>query len=149
MTTRARFFGCILAACVCAALAAAQVVPCPGYQPGKNTNLACEIPTATRASGQGSSLALLPSTVAAQLSQLPIATAVSGSGLTFSKSLGVFTATSDSLGTILTQRGETLGRHHFMVSFNYQRFSFDTVDGIRLKNLPAVNVLNSGQSQVY
>lgn len=142
----------VLIGCVATATAYAQVAPCPSYNPAKNTNLACEITTATRAysvNGQVPSLYGLTPTLASQLSQLPIATAVSGSGLTFSKSLGVFTATSDSLGTILTQRGETLGRHHFMVSFNYQRFSFDTVDGIRLKNLPAVNVLNSGQSQVY
>lgn len=139
MATRAMFFGCILAVCVGAAVAAAQVAPCPGYQAGQNTNLACEIPTATRASGQGSSLALLPSTVAAQLSQLPTATAVSGSGLTFSRALGVFTASTDSLGTILTQRGETLGKHKFYVSFTYQHFGFDSIDGIDLHKLPTVN----------
>jgi hypothetical protein len=43
------------------------------------------------------------------------------------------------LGTILTQRGETLGRGKFVGSFNYQRFSFGSVDGIDLEHLPIVS----------
>ena len=87
--------------------------------------------------------------MAAQLSQLPTATAISGSGLTFSRSLGVFTASTDSLGTILTQRGETLGRHKLFVSFNYQRFGFGSIDGIGLKNLNTVNVVDFGTSKAF
>jgi hypothetical protein len=115
----------------------AQVV-CPGYDPNHNTNLACEIATATRGASGRSNLNVLPATMAAQLSQLPIATAVSGSGLVFSKALGVFTASTDSLGTILTQRGETLGKHKLFASFTYQRFAFDSIDGVPLDNLQTV-----------
>ena len=124
---------------LCAAIAQAQVLPCPGYDPKSNVTLACEIPTATRTSGTASSLGSLSPTLAAQLSQLPMATAVTGTGLTFSKSLGVFTASDESLGTVLTQRGETIGRHKFLVSFTYQRFAFHAVDGVDLKNLPTIN----------
>ncbi len=124
-------------------VAAAQAqVPCPGYNPNRNVNLACEIVTVT---GFGyntqttQNLAAFAPTLATELSQLPIATAVSGSGLAFKG--GIPTVSTDSLGTILTQRGETLGKHKFFVAFNYQRFDFGTVDGQSLKTLPIVNVI--------
>src|SRR5215469_1600094 len=127
--------------------------PCPGYNAGKNINLACELPTATRTStaivGTGTqTLGSLSPTLATALSQLPVATAVSGSGLSFSRSLGMSVATNDSLGSILTQRGETIGRHNFYFSFTYQRFSFDSIDGIDLKNLRTVNTVNYSSGQV-
>ncbi|HZU23393.1 MAG TPA: hypothetical protein VE998_11230 [Terriglobales bacterium] len=127
--------------------------PCPGYNAGKNNNLACELPTATRTStavvGTGTqTLGSLSPTLATALSQLPVATAVSGTGLSFSRSLGMSVATNDSLGSILTQRGETIGRHNFYVSMTYQRFSFDSIDGIDLKNLKTVNSVNYSSGQV-
>jgi hypothetical protein len=127
-----------IAVCMLGASAQAQN-PCPGYNAKHNVNLACEIATETRTSGIGSSLSDLGPTVASELTNLPIATAVTGSGIAFSKALGVFTASTDSLGTILTQRGETIGRHNFLASFTYQRFSFDTLDGISLSSFPTVN----------
>lgn len=121
--------------------------PCPGYNPSNNTNLAClfatAIPTRGAKDATGSaqgSLSTVPATFAAQLSNLPVATAVSGTGITFVN--GIPTFSSDSLGTILTQRGETLGRHRFFVSFNYQRFGFGSVDGIRLRDFDTVNSVN-------
>lgn len=141
MFVRIRIVLLIVSCCAGVIAASAQAPPCPGFNPGNNTNLACEIPTVTRnsTSVQNQSLSSLSPTFAAQLSQLPTATVISGSGLTFSRSLGVFTASSDSLGTILTQRGETIGRHKFFISFNYQRFGFNSVDGISLKHLNTVN----------
>jgi len=62
--------------------------------------------------------------------------------VTFTRS-GVPT-TIESLGTILTQRGETLGKHNFFFSFNYQRFRFDSIDGISLKHLDTVNQITFG-----
>lgn len=128
-----------------AVLASGQTVaPCPGYNASHNTNLACELQTATRTSlanlgGTGQSLSSLSPTLATALSQLPVATAVSGTGLSFSRSLGMSVATNDSLGSILTQRGETIGRHNYYFSFTYQRFTFDSIDGVDLKNLKTVN----------
>src|SRR5207248_11781576 len=87
--------------------------------------------------------------VAAQLSHLPLTTAVTGSGLTFSKLTGAPTASLDSLGTILTQRGETLGKHKFYVAFSYQRFTFDSIDGIPLHHLDTVNQAKSGSTTIF
>jgi hypothetical protein len=126
--------------------------PCPGYNPINNTNLGCELATgfpstqsfsATQKStgtSTGFDPAVLSTALAAQLSSLPVATAVSGTGITFVN--GIPTLSSESLGTILTQRGETIGRHRFFFSFNYQRFDFGAVDGVRLKNFETVNVVN-------
>jgi hypothetical protein len=61
----------------------------------------------------------------------------------------VFTASSESLGTILTQRGDTLGRHKFFVSFNYQRFAFSSIDGIPLKHLDTVNEIDSNPTKIF
>ena len=137
---------------ICMAGVAAQAqtpVPCPGYNPINNTNLACELATGFRApanitannttasTGQSFNPVVLSATLATQLSSLPVATAVSGTGITFVN--GIPTFSSESLGTILTQRGETIGKHRFFVSFNYQRFGFGSIDGARFKDLATVN----------
>jgi hypothetical protein len=115
---------------------------CPGIvlsKTGAPTNLACEISDATGASAVAStSLKGLPATIATQLGQMPLSTAISGSGLTINRELGVVTASQDSLGTILTQRGETLGKNKFMVSFNYQHYGFGSIDGASLGNFTTV-----------
>lgn len=121
------------------ASAQAQVQACPGFNSGHNINLACEIPTALQSGlAEPNSLSTLTPTLATQLSQLPNAAVVSGSGLVFSRSLGVFTASEDSLGTILTQRGETIGRHKWYIGFSYQHFAFSSIDGLSLKSIPTV-----------
>jgi hypothetical protein len=123
--------------------------PCPGFNPNHNVNLACEIPTAIRISTSGShTLGQLTPTLAAQLSQLPVTTAISGTGITFTKG-GLPTISTDSLGTILTQRGETIGKHQFIVSFNYQRFGFGSVDGIGLKHINTVDTVDFGTIKVF
>ena len=145
-----RYVSSLSSLCLFAGLAFAQAPPCPGFNSSKNVNLACEIATAARTSTSGrQTLGDLAPTVAAQLSQLPLTTAVSGSGVTFTRS-GVPT-TIESLGTILTQRGETLGKHNFFFSFNYQRFRFDSIDGISLKHLDTVNKItfDSDPNQVF
>ncbi|HLJ29696.1 MAG TPA: hypothetical protein VKY85_23515 [Candidatus Angelobacter sp.] len=138
----------VVSLCLVVTKVSAQAPPCPGFHPGNNVNLACEIATAARTSSSGSqTLGDLSPTVAAQLSQLPLTTAVSGSTVVFSGS-GLPT-TTESLGTILTQRGETLGRKKWFLSFSYQRFGFGSIDGISLKHLDTVNVAPSGSSQVF
>lgn len=146
MLTGRRIIAVIIVVCAVAAVSQAQ---CPGYNPNPNKNLACAI--ATSAPSQSNAPALsstVGSTVATQLSQLPIATAVSGAGLIFNPQLGVFEASKD-MGPILTQRGDTIGRHKLFVSFTYQRFSFNSVDGVDLKNLEIVNQLTSGAATYF
>ncbi len=131
------------------AIAATSQAQCPGYNPTSNTNLACEIATASRSTASdATTLSSISATLATQLSQLPIAAAASGTGITIGAS-GLPTISTDSLGTILTQRGTTLGKHKFMVSFNFQRFGFQTIDGIKLKNLPVVVNYNPTQNNVF
>ncbi|MGB9103897.1 MAG: transporter [Terriglobales bacterium] len=86
--------------------------------------------------------------MATQLSQLPIATAVSGAGLVFDPSIGGWRVSED-LGPVLTQRGDTIGRHKKFLSFTYQRFGFGSIDGIDLKQLQIVNQLSSGTNTYY
>jgi hypothetical protein len=101
--------------------------------PGNKNKLSCEIPTTFDISN--STLTSIPSTVAAQLSQLPLAGAATGSGIIFSG--GIPTVSTDTLGSILTERGDTLGKYNFYIAANYQRFGFDTIDGVHLSNFSA------------
>lgn len=123
------------------------VPPCPGYNPANNINLACELATSFRAAG--TKFAVSTGTVSAalgtQLGNLPIATAISGSGIVLTGPLAV--RSQDSLGTILTERGETVGKHHIFFSLNYQRFDFGSVDGIRFKSFNTVAQQNFTNSQ--
>lgn len=45
---------------------------------------------------------------------------------------------SENLGSVLTERGSTLGRHKLFLAFTYQRFIFKTIDNITLSDLPSV-----------
>lgn len=131
-----------------ASVATAQL--CPGQNGPAPTNLACEFLVATRGTQNTPTTVATANamgvTIASQLGQLPLASAISGSGLTLNKALGVFTATEDSLGAILNQRGETLGKNKLLVSFTYQHFGFGAVDGIRLKNFPITQLYGINSS---
>jgi len=67
-----------------------------------------------------------------QLTALPLPS--SASGLTFGTDpeTGLPTPRRQSFGPILTERAETIGQGRFNVSFSYQYFSFDEIDGIEL-----------------
>lgn len=73
-----------------------------------------------------------------QLSSLPIPSPASGFIFSFDKSLGVYSQSTQSFGPIYAERAETLGKNKFFVGFSYQNFSFDKLDGIDLKRVPAV-----------
>lgn len=126
-------------------LAAVAFGQCPGYNPSSNTNLACAIATTSPSQSTAPALGTtVGATMATQLSQLPIVTAVSSAGLVFDPSIGTFRVSQD-LGPIFTQRGDTIGRHAALLSLTYQRFNFDEVDGIDLKHLGIVNAVSSTQ----
>jgi hypothetical protein len=63
-----------------------------------------------------------------------------GGGFTyqFDPSLGVFERTTQSFGPILADRADTIGARKVSVGFAFQRFSFDSVEGIDLGLVPAV-----------
>src|ERR1700733_10201256 len=76
--------------------------------------------------------------ISRQANLLPIASPSSGIVLVYDKSINSFTTATDSLGPVLGERAETVGRHHLFIGFSYQFFNFDKLDGINLNNFPAV-----------
>lgn len=72
-----------------------------------------------------------------ELSILPLGS--SGSGTTFTlDSEGHPVPTEDSLGPILTERANVIGRKAVSLGVAYQYFGFSKIDGINLHNFPAV-----------
>jgi hypothetical protein len=84
------------------------------------------------------SLTPLNAEIGTQLSQLPIASPVSGFVFSFNPSLGVVSRQTEGFGPILTERPDTIGKHKLFVGFSYQYFNFDKADGVNLKNFGAV-----------
>src|SRR5258708_7908116 len=76
--------------------------------------------------------------LAGQLTSLPIPSPASGFTYTFDKSLGVYTSSTQSFSPILAERAETIGKDKFYFGFSYQRFRFDSIDGIDLHKVPVV-----------
>lgn len=80
----------------------------------------------------------LNTSIASQLSLLPLASPASGIVFTFDPALGVATRSSQSFGPVLAERAETIGRRKLYLAFTYQRFHFDSIDGVDLDHYPAV-----------
>ena len=76
--------------------------------------------------------------LAIQLATPPLPSPASGFTYTLDPALGVFQRTTDSFGPLLAERAETIGKGKVSFGFSYQRFTFDTVEGIDLEELPAV-----------
>lgn len=73
-----------------------------------------------------------------QFVSLPLPSPTSGFTYEFDPSLGVFRRTTRSFGPILADRADTLGARRVSVGFAFQRFTFDTVEGLDLDVVPAV-----------
>ena len=80
----------------------------------------------------------LASDIGRQANLLPVASPSSGFVLTYDPSLKTFVTSTDSLGPILGERAETVGRHRLAIGFSYQFFDFDKVDGVNLHDFPLV-----------
>jgi hypothetical protein len=83
------------------------------------------------------SLAPLNAAVGSQLTLLPLGSPGAGLVYVYDPNLKTFTASTEDLGPILTERANTTGRHKVRVGFSYQRFSFGTLDGTSIHSLPA------------
>jgi hypothetical protein len=132
----------------------AQVLPPPPCTTNLQSSMLCVIPQAygvnglilpnpnhaAHFEGSESNQFFLPlnASVGTELSLLSIASPASGVLLSFDKSLGVVTRSTESFGPILAERAETIGRHRFLFGAAYQYFSFGSLDGIDLKHLPVV-----------
>lgn len=73
-----------------------------------------------------------------QLVSVPLPSPGGGFTYQFDTSLGVFQRTTESFGPILGDRAETIGARRVSFGFAYQRFNFDTVEGVDLSSVPAV-----------
>ena len=85
------------------------------------------------------SLVPLDTGVATQLALLPLAAPASGIALTFDRSLGVYVASNESFGPILSERAKTIGRHRLFLGFSYQYFHFNSLDDVSLDNVPVID----------
>ena len=73
-----------------------------------------------------------------QLVSVPLPSPGGGFTYQFDSSLGVFQRTTQSFGPILADRAETIGARRVSFGFAYQRFKFDSIEGIDLNQVPAV-----------
>jgi hypothetical protein len=73
-----------------------------------------------------------------QLVSVPLPSPASGFTYHFDSSLGVFQRTTQGFGPILADRADTIGARRVSVGFAFQRFTFDTVEGLDLRQIPAV-----------
>jgi hypothetical protein len=113
------------------------------------TNLLCAIPNLYGpyglvlpnpgvASSFASSFQTNFAATASQLTLLPLASPASGFVYEYDAQTGLYSRTSQSLGPVVTERGETIGRHKLSFGATYQRFRFSKLDGVDLHNIPAL-----------
>jgi hypothetical protein len=76
--------------------------------------------------------------LASQLAAVPLPSPASGFTYELDPTLGVFQRSTQSFGPILADRAETIGKKKFSVGFNYQHFTFDSLEGVDLNAVPAV-----------
>ena len=138
--------------CACASCAAKAQNLCPAGV--TSDKLICVIPQAfglseslPLASGNKSqfqvdalnqALRPLDSAVARESALLPLASPSSGITYSWDPGSRTFVSSTDSLGPILSERAETVGRYRAFLGLTYQFFKFDTLDGTDLKKLPVV-----------
>ena len=80
-----------------------------------------------------------------QLAAVPLPSPASGFTYEFDSDLGVFQRTSQSFGPILAERAETIGGGRFTFGFTFQNFTFDTIEGLDIDNIPAVFTHDSAE----
>jgi hypothetical protein len=73
-----------------------------------------------------------------QLVSVPLPSPAGGFTFQFDPTLGVFRRSTQSFGPILSERADTIGAHKVSVGFAYQRYTYDSVEGIDLASVPAV-----------
>ena len=78
----------------------------------------------------------LQSSIARESALLPLASPSSGITFTWDAAAKVFTSSTESLGPILGERAETIGKSKVFLGFGYQYFNFKNLDGMSLHTLP-------------
>jgi len=77
--------------------------------------------------------------IATQLSALPIASPASGVIFKEDPATGASLPAAQSLGPILTERAETIGKGRLFAGFTRQQFRFNNLEGQSLKNIRALD----------
>ena len=72
------------------------------------------------------------------LSTSPVASPSGGFTYTFDSAVGTFRRTSESFGPTFAERALTIGRGRVSVGFGYQHSSYDTFEGLNLRDRGAV-----------
>jgi hypothetical protein len=72
------------------------------------------------------------------LSTAPVASPSGGFTYTFDPALGTFTRTSESFGPTFAERALTIGRGRVSVGYGYQHATYDTFEGLNLRQRGAV-----------
>jgi hypothetical protein len=85
-----------------------------------------------------SNFSALDTAIATQITLLPLASPASGFTYQYDPATGGLRQLKESFGPVLTERGETIGRHKFYFGATFQRFRFDKLDGVPLHNFPSV-----------
>lgn len=80
-----------------------------------------------------------------QIASVPLPSPASGFTYEFDSTLGVFQRSSQSFGPILAERAETIGGGRFTFGFTFQNFTFDTIEGLDVNNIPAVFTHDSAE----
>jgi hypothetical protein len=81
------------------------------------------------------SIASVNSGLAAELSNLPASSSASALRYVFDRSVGAYVPTAQSLGPVLSERAETIGKDKVFFAVTYQRFQFDHQDDLDLRNI--------------
>jgi hypothetical protein len=76
--------------------------------------------------------------LASQLTSVPLPSPASGFTYRFDPATGTFARSTQSFGPILADRAETIGRGKIVFGYNYQFFSFDALEGVDLRRIPAL-----------
>jgi hypothetical protein len=141
---KSAFVVATLSISIVSTVALGQTANCVSSNP---SNLICLIPRGTQT--PTGAFNFFNAYFGTDLSRLPLATPASGFIFTFDKKLGVYAASNESFGPIMTERGETIGRHKLFVAFTYERFNFQTIDGHDLRSLPLEMTGGTGASAIF
>jgi hypothetical protein len=74
----------------------------------------------------------------ARLASVPLPAPASGFTYSFDTNLGVFNRTTQSFGPLVSDRAETIGKNRASIGVGFQYFSFDSIDGVDLGDIPTV-----------
>ena len=83
--------------------------------------------------------------IVGQLVTVPLPSPAAGFTYELDPSTGVFKRSTESFGPILTERAETVGAGRVSLGFAFQRFKFQTVEGLDLNRVPAVFTHDNAQ----